>query len=231
MGGRVPGAALGTCPRSSPSPPVRNRRPRGSSERGHVVAPGRRHAFRVTCPGLFQVAPSGLQKRGHNVAVSGLPIGSPVSGQPPVAAHPVRTGTRSRAGTALGTCPRSCPASSSSGISWPSVTALLSMKISGGRPGMGLHSGGLTYLLAGMYNESDADWRDAGPVPARFQECLCGICSECWEYGTQNGTYVRSMTLAGPCVWLSHSPRCFGASRDFRPELPAGRPRCVVRSV
>ena len=40
--------------------------------------PGRRHAFRVTCPGLFQVAPSGLQKRGHNVAVSGLPIGSPV---------------------------------------------------------------------------------------------------------------------------------------------------------
>ncbi len=153
------------------------------------------------------------------------------SSSEPAPSRVIRTGTRSRAGTARGTCPRSCPASSSSGISWPSVTALLSMKISGGRPGMGLHSGGLTYLLAGMYNESDADWRDAGPVPEWFQECLCGICSECWEYGTQNGTYVRSMTVAGPCVWLSHSPRCFGASRDFRPELPAGRPCCVVRSV
>jgi len=39
--------------------------------------PGRRHAFRVTCPGLFSVAPSGLQERGHNIAVSGLAIGTP----------------------------------------------------------------------------------------------------------------------------------------------------------
>ncbi len=39
--------------------------------------PGRRHAFRMTCPGLFRVALSGLKEWAHNIAVSGLAIGTP----------------------------------------------------------------------------------------------------------------------------------------------------------
>ena len=72
-----------------------------SASNGRARFPGRRHAFRVTCPGLFSVAPSGLQECGHMIAAFAIAHPLPHVGAAPRGCPPVGTGTRSRAACEL----------------------------------------------------------------------------------------------------------------------------------
>ena len=58
--------------------------------------PGRRHAFRVTPPGLFSVALSGLKEWGTRCCRVGAAHRIPLVGAAPRGCPPVRTGTRCR---------------------------------------------------------------------------------------------------------------------------------------
>ena len=84
---------------------------------GRARFPGRRHAFRVTCPGLFSVALSGLQERAHNIAALAI-------------SHPLHL---------VGAAPRGCP----SGLNGGGFFAPLVSPAGGGgrrrRPGVDLN--------------------------------------------------------------------------------------------
>ena len=76
-------------------------------------------------PGLFSVAPSGLQDRGTLSPHSGLPIRIPCRGSPLWLPIRFERGHVVAPQTALGTCPRSCPGFLDSVGSEPSVANLL----------------------------------------------------------------------------------------------------------